>query len=80
MSNDHSTAKTREETTSEKQFRIKEDGFWPCLKRDIFVALYLWRLTWKWLTVGWRIRKAHREAQRTGNIYYIDNIMGGGDI
>lgn len=71
---------TREETTSEKQFRIKTDSYWLRLKRDIFVFLYLFRVVWKWLTVGRRIRQAHMQAKRNGTIYYIDDIMGGGDI
>lgn len=70
----------RQETSSEKQFRIKENSFWLRRKRDIFVFQYLVRIVWMWLTVGGRIRSAHRKAQRTGNIYFIDNIMGGGDV
>jgi len=80
MSNDHSSVKPREQTTSEKQFRVKEDSFWLRLKRDIFVFFYLSRLVWIWMTVGRRIRRTHAEARKTGKIYYIDNIMGGGDV
>jgi len=71
---------TRQATTSEKQFRIKEDSFWLRRKRDIFVFRYLARIVWMWLTVGGRIRRAHQDAKRTGKTYYIDNIMGGGDV
>ena len=80
MNTREAQTETRQETTSEKQFRIKEDSFWLRRERDIFVFRYLARVVWMWLTVGGRIRRAHREAQRTGKIYYIDNIMGGGDV
>ncbi len=80
MNNIQTPIKPREQTTSEQQFRIKEDSFWLRLKQDVFVFFYLCRIVWMWLTVGGRIRRAHREAQKTGNIYYIDNIMGGGDV
>ncbi len=70
----------RQETTSEKQFRIKEDSVFLRLKRDIFVFRYLARIVWMWLTVGGRIRRAHREAARNGRVYYIDDIMGGGNV
>lgn len=70
----------RVETTSEQQFRIKVDGFWARRRRDRFVFRYLARIIWMWLTIGGRIRRAHRHARRTGTIYYIDNILGGGDV
>jgi len=76
----HGQNSPREKTTSEKQFRIKEDSFVLRLKRDIFVFRYLCRIVWMWLTVGGRIRRAHREAARAGQIYYIDDIMGGGKV
>ena len=80
MNSNQAQADTRQATTSEKQFRIKEDSFWLRLERDIFVFRYLARIVWMWLTVGGRIRRTHRDAKRTGKIYYIDNIMGGGDV
>ena len=80
MGNGVTQVENRQETTSEKQFRIKVDSFRLRLQRDIFVFLYLARIIWMWLTVGGRIRRAHRAAQRSGKIYYIDNIMGGGNV
>ncbi len=80
MDDSQSQTPNRQETSSEKQFRIKEDSFWLRRKRDVFVFRYLARIVWMWLTIGGRIRRTHREAKRTGNIYYIDNIMGGGDV
>ena len=73
-------AETRQITTSEKQFRIKEKSFWLRLKRDIYVFRYLARIVWMWITVGGRIRRAHDEARKTGSIYYIDDVTGGGNV
>ena len=70
----------REATSSEKQFRIKQSGFVPRLRRDIYIFRYLWRIIWMWLTVGRKIRRRRAEAERSGNIYYIDDIMGGGNV
>ena len=67
-------------TTSEQQFRIKVDSFWVRRLRDWFVFRYLVRIIWMWMTVGRRIRNAHQEAKRSGTIFYIDDLMGGGDV
>ncbi len=80
MGGEQETDETREKTTSERQFRIQENNFWLRRKRDWFVFSYLACIIWMWLTVGRRIRKTHRQAERDGKIYYIDNVMGGGDV
>jgi hypothetical protein len=76
----HGKNTPREKTTSERQFRIKQAGFGARLRRDVFVFRYLTRIIWMWLTVGGRIRRRHREAAKAGEIYYIDDIMGGGNV
>lgn len=68
----------REQTTSEKQFRLYERGFRKRLARDWWVFKYLWRIFWLWLTVGGRLRRAKRQAARDGRVLYLDEIMGGG--
>ena len=70
---------TRQQTTSEKQFRLYERGFLKRLSRDWFVLRYLWRITWLWLTVGGRLRREKRKARREGRVFYLDNLMGGGN-
>lgn len=70
----------RQQTTSEKQFRIKENSVWLRRKRDIYVFRYLLRIVWMWVTVGGRIRRRLRDAEKTGTTYYIDDIMGGGNV
>lgn len=67
-------------TSSEKQFRVYEPGLRKRIARDWFVARYIWRIFWLWLTVGGKLRKAKREAARDGRVLPIDRVMGGGDL
>jgi hypothetical protein len=69
----------REQTTSEKQFRLYERGLGKRLARDWFVFKYLTRIFWLWLTVGGKLRRAKRRAAREGRVLYVDNIFGGGN-
>jgi hypothetical protein len=69
----------RQQTTSEKQFRLYERGWRKRLARDVWVSRYLWRIFWLWLTVGGRLRRAKRRAARDGQVLYVDSIMGGGN-
>ena len=67
-------------TTSEKQFRLYEPGLRKRLARDWFVARYIWRIFWLWMTVGGKLRRAKRDAAKEGRVLYIDKVMGGGDL
>ena len=69
----------RKQTTSERQFRLYQPGWRRWIARDWFVLRYLLRITWLWLTVGGRLRRAKRRAQRLGRVFYIDRVIGGGD-
>ena len=69
----------RRATTSEQQFRLYENSLAKRLKRDWFVFRYLFRIYWLWLTVGGKMRRAKRRAVRTGEVFYIDHIAGGGE-
>lgn len=68
----------RQQTTSEKQFRLYEPGLGKRLARDVWVFKYLWRIFWMWLTVGGKLRRAKRQAAKEGRVLYLDEIMGGG--
>jgi hypothetical protein len=70
----------RKQTTSEKQFRVYAPGFRARMGRDLFVAGYIWRIFWLWLTVGRKLRRAKRAAAREGRVLHIDKVMGGGDL
>ncbi len=70
----------RKQTTSEKQFRVYAPGWRARLARDWFVARYIWRIFWLWLTVGGKLRRAKRAAAREGRVLPIDRVMGGGDL
>ena len=69
----------RQQTTSERQFRLYERGLGKRLARDWFVLRYLWRIFWLWLTVGGKLRRAKRAAAREGRVLHLDRIMGGGN-
>jgi hypothetical protein len=73
------SAMSRQVTSSEQLFRIYERGFVKRLGRDWRVFRYLWRIFWLWLTVGGKLRRAKREAARTGRVFTIDHIAGGGE-
>lgn len=70
----------RHQTTSEQQFRIYEPGLSRRLARDWFVARYIWRIFWLWLTVGRKLRQAKKAAAAEGRVLPIDKVMGGGDV
>ena len=70
----------RKQTSSEKQFRVYTPGWRARLARDWFVARYIWRIFWLWLTVGGKLRKAKRAAAREGRVLPVDRVMGGGDL
>ena len=70
----------REQTTSEQQFRLYQPGLGKRVARDWFVARYIWRIFWLWLTVGRKLRRAKHAAAREGRVLPIDRVMGGGDL
>ena len=69
----------RHRTSSERYFRLYENDWRKRFARDLWVLRYLWRIFWLWLTVGGRLRREKRRAEREGRVFHIDHIMGGGD-
>lgn len=69
----------RQKTTSEKYFRIYNNNRWLRLKRDIWVARYLFRLLILWLTVGGKLRREKERAKNENRVIFIDEVMGGGN-
>jgi hypothetical protein len=68
----------RQQTSSEKYFRVYESTWWQRRKRDVWVFRYLFRIFWLWFTVGGKLRREKRRAEREGRVFYIDHIAGGG--
>ncbi|MEN8195869.1 MAG: hypothetical protein ABFS30_05045 [Pseudomonadota bacterium] len=69
----------RQRTSSERYFRLYENDRRKRLSRDLWVLRYLSRIFWLWLTVGGRLRREKRRAERAGRVFHIDRIMGSGD-
>jgi len=68
----------RQKTTSERQFRLYESTWVQRRRRDWWVFRYLLRIFWLWFTVGGKLRREKRRAERQGRVFYIDHIAGGG--
>ncbi len=56
----------------EQRFYLESGGPWRRAWRDLRLALYLVRLTWRWLTVGGRIRRAYARCARDGQPFWLD--------
>jgi hypothetical protein len=50
---------------------------WRRLLRNLRLFGYIGFLVWTWLVLGGRVRRARREARRSGRPYYIDELAGG---
>lgn len=68
----------REQTSSEKQFRVYEDDWLSRFKRDIRILVYLSKLFYRWLVFGGRLRRAWRRADKTGQPFSLEEIVGTG--
>jgi len=66
----------REQTSSERNFRVYEDSRWLRFKRNIRIFIYLAKLYYRWLVLGGRIRKAWRQADKTGEPFVLEDILG----
>ncbi len=72
------TTGTRARTSSEKHFRVYEDDWWLRFKRNIRIFIYLAKLCYRWFVFGGRIRKAWRNADKTGQPFILEDIVGMG--
>jgi hypothetical protein len=68
----------REQTSSERNFRVYEDSWMLRLKRNLRIFIYLAKLYYRWLKFGGRIRKAWRQADKTGQPFVLEDIVGMG--
>ncbi len=66
----------REQTSSERNFRVYEDSSWLRFRRNIRIFIYLAKLYWRWLWFGGRIRKAWRHADKTGQPFVLEEVLG----
>lgn len=68
----------REETSSERNFRVYENSWWLRFKRDIRILIYLAKLFKRWFIFGGRFRKAWKKADKTGKRFVLEDIMQAG--
>ncbi|MGH6629059.1 MAG: hypothetical protein ACREB3_04935, partial [Burkholderiales bacterium] len=60
-----------------EDFYLTTANPWRRFKRNVRLLVYLLSLTWTWLVVGDRVRRACRTARRTGRPFYLDELAGG---
>jgi hypothetical protein len=65
----------REQTSSERNFRVYENSLRLRFKRNIRIFIYLAKLYWRWLIFGGRIRKAWRQADKTGQPFVLEDVL-----
>lgn len=68
----------REQTSSERNFRVYEDSWMLRFKRNFRIFIYLAKLYYRWLKFGGRIRKEWRRADKTGQPFVLEDIVGMG--
>jgi hypothetical protein len=61
----------------EEEYVLGESTLRQRLARDWRLAGHLVRVFWMWCTVGRRLRRAYREAERTGDPVVIDHLKRG---
>ena len=66
----------REQTSSEKNFRVYQDNWRLRLKRNLRILVYLANLYYRWLVFGGRIRRAWRLADKSGQPFVLEEILG----
>ena len=66
----------REQTSSERNFRVYQDSWWLRFKRNVRILIYLTKLYVRWLVFGGRIRRAWRQADKSGQPFILEEILG----
>ena len=61
----------------EKEHVLGEATRWQRLRRDWVLGRHLLRVFWMYMTVGRKLRKAHREAEAAGRPIPIDRLRRG---
>ena len=59
-----------------EEFYLTTHNPWRRLVRNLRLLRYMALLAWAWLVLGGRVRRACREARRTGKPFYIDELAG----
>jgi hypothetical protein len=62
----------------EQRFITHEGGRWRRVTRDLALLGWMAAVLWWWLVPGGRVRRALRQAQRTGVPMRVDDYAGGG--
>lgn len=60
-----------------EEFYLTTRSPWRRLQRNLRLLAYIAFLAWTWLTVGGRVRRACRQARRSGQPYYVDELASG---
>ncbi len=60
-----------------EEFYLTTRNPWRCLVRNLRLLRYIALLTWTWLVLGGRVRRACRKVRRTGKPYFIDELASG---
>lgn len=61
----------------EKEYVLQDARPGQRLARDWRLGKHILRVFWMWLTVGRRLRKATRDAERNGTSFRIDHLRRG---
>lgn len=65
----------RAKTSSEQHFRVYENSRLLRIKRDIRILIYLAKLFYRWFSFGGRLRRAWRQADKSGQPFALDEIV-----
>jgi hypothetical protein len=59
----------------EEQFYLENPTRWQALRRDARLLLWLSVRALAWVVLGTRIRRAYREAQRSGEPLVLEDVL-----
>ena len=60
-----------------EQFYLTTRDPWRRFLRNARLLGYMFFIAWTWLVLGGRVRRACRQASRSGRPYYIDELASG---
>lgn len=59
----------------EEQFYLENPTRWQALRRDARLLLWLGVRAWAWASLGVKVRRAYRQAQRSGVPLVLEDLL-----